>query len=100
MERLTYTITEVAQLLGISRSKAYELVSEGLLPVVPLPGRRKLVARAVLERLVEPPGPRAEHQLNPTHRRPAGVPAPLVSPLSAHLESSRRPRPEVAPITA
>jgi excisionase family DNA binding protein len=61
MERLTYTIAEVAQLLGISRSKAYELVAEGLLPVIPLPGRRKLVARAVVERLVEP----ADHRLNP-----------------------------------
>ena len=55
MERLTYTISEVAELLGISRSKAYELVAAGLLPIVPLPGRRKLVARAVLERLVDAP---------------------------------------------
>ncbi len=100
MERLTYTITEVAQLLGISRSKAYDLVAEGLLPVVPLPGRRKLVARAVLERLVEPPGPRADHQLKPTPSRPAGMPASLVSPRSARIEPSGRPRPEVAPITA
>jgi excisionase family DNA binding protein len=100
MERLTYTITEVAQVLGISRSKAYELVAEGLLPVVPLPGRRKLVARAVLERLVEPPGPRADHQLNPTSSRPPGMPAPLVSPCSAHMEPSGRPRPQLAPITA
>jgi excisionase family DNA binding protein len=29
MERLTYTVSEVAQLLGISRSKAYGLVAEG-----------------------------------------------------------------------
>ncbi len=52
MERLTYTVSEVAELLGISRSKAYDLVAAGLLPIVPLPGRRKLVARTVLERLV------------------------------------------------
>jgi excisionase family DNA binding protein len=48
MERLTYTVSEVAELLGISRSKAYDLVAAGLLPIVPLPGRRKLVARTVL----------------------------------------------------
>src|SRR6266511_3941639 len=55
MERLTYTVSEVAELLGISRSKAYDLVAAGLLPIVPLPGRRTLVARAVLERLVDAP---------------------------------------------
>jgi excisionase family DNA binding protein len=54
MERLTYTVSEVADLLGISRSKAYELVADGLIPVVPLPGRRKLVARAALLRLLDP----------------------------------------------
>ncbi len=53
MERLTYTVSEVAQLLGISRSKAYDLVAEGLIPIVPLAGRRKLVARVVLQRLIE-----------------------------------------------
>jgi excisionase family DNA binding protein len=60
MERLTYTVSEVAEILGISRSKAYDLVAAGLLPIVPLPGRRKLVARAVLERLVGAPEPPAE----------------------------------------
>ena len=45
LQRLTYTVSEVAQLLGISRSKAYDLVAEGLLPIVPLPGRRAGEAR-------------------------------------------------------
>jgi excisionase family DNA binding protein len=67
MERLTYTVSEVAQLLGISRSKAYDLVAAGLLPVVPLPGRRKLVARAVLERLVEAPEAHAERLTDTTN---------------------------------
>lgn len=68
MERLTYTVSEVAELLGISRSKAYDLVAAGLLPIVPLPGRRKLVARAVLERLVDAPEPPAEHLTEATSR--------------------------------
>src|SRR5947208_16151208 len=59
LQRLTYTVSEVAELLGISRSKTYDLVAAGLLPIVPLPGRRKLVARAVLERLVNPSEPAA-----------------------------------------
>jgi excisionase family DNA binding protein len=64
MERLTYTVTEVAQALGISRSKAYTLVAEGAIAVVPLPGRRKLIARATLDRLLgtseQPDGPTNE----------------------------------------
>lgn len=52
MERLTYTVSEVAQALGISRSKAYTLVAEGAIAIVPLPGRRKLVARTTLDRLL------------------------------------------------
>jgi excisionase family DNA binding protein len=67
MERLTYTVSEVAELLGISRSKAYDLVAAGLLPIVPLPGRRKLVARAVLERLVDAPEPAAERVTEATN---------------------------------
>jgi excisionase family DNA binding protein len=52
VERLTYTVSEVAQALGISRSKAYTLVAEGAIAIVPLPGRRKLVARTTLDRLL------------------------------------------------
>jgi excisionase family DNA binding protein len=54
MERLTYTVNEVAELLGLSRSKTYELVAGGAIPVLAIPGRRKLVARATLQQLVEP----------------------------------------------
>jgi len=53
MERLTYTVSEVAELLGLSRSKTYELVAGGAIPALAIPGRRKLVARAALERLVQ-----------------------------------------------
>jgi excisionase family DNA binding protein len=55
MERLTYTVSEVAQALGISRSKAYTLVAEGAIAIVPLPGRRKLVARTTLDQLLGTP---------------------------------------------
>jgi len=51
----------VAELLGISRSKAYDLTAQGALPVVPLAGRRKLVPRVALERLVSPPVLRLAH---------------------------------------
>jgi excisionase family DNA binding protein len=42
----------VADVLGLSRSKTYELVARGEIPVVPLAGRRKLIARAAVERLL------------------------------------------------
>ena len=52
VERLTFTVAEVAQILGLSRSKTYELVATGEIPVLPIPGRRKLVARSTVRRLL------------------------------------------------
>jgi excisionase family DNA binding protein len=59
MERLkcartewTLTVPEAARLLGISRGLAYKLAREGRLPGVISLGRRFIVARAALERLL------------------------------------------------
>ena len=52
MDKLTYTVTEVAELLGISRTSAYECVHRGEIPSLRL-GRRLLVTRAGLEQLLE-----------------------------------------------
>lgn len=49
--RLTYTVPEVAELLGISRSTAYECVRRGEIPALPL-GRRRLVAKATIDALL------------------------------------------------
>ncbi len=56
--RLMYTVAEVARLLGIGRSTAYELVLSGELPAVRI-GRRWLVSPTVLRDLLgqEPPPP-------------------------------------------
>lgn len=48
MEKIVYSISEVAGLLGISKSYAYELVKEKRLPVLEL-GRRKVVPKMSLE---------------------------------------------------
>lgn len=48
MEKIVYSISEVAGLLGISKSYAYELVKEKRLPVLEL-GRRKVVPKRSLE---------------------------------------------------
>jgi excisionase family DNA binding protein len=45
-------VPEVAELLGISRTTAYECVRRGEIPAITL-GRRVLVARAALDRLVD-----------------------------------------------
>ena len=50
-ERLVYTVTQAAEMLGISRAFAYELVARGDLPVIRL-GRRRLVPKVALAELV------------------------------------------------
>ena len=51
-ERLTYTLTEAAARLGISRALAYGAAHRGELPVCRI-GRRMLVPRAALARLLD-----------------------------------------------
>ncbi len=57
-ERLTYTLTEAARRLGISRALAYEAAHRGELPVCRI-GRRMLVPRAALARLLDQDEPAA-----------------------------------------
>ena len=51
-QRLTYSVEEAAQLLGIGRGLAYEMVRDGSLPGLRLGQRRILVPRAALEALL------------------------------------------------
>ena len=51
-DRLILTVEEAAGLLGISRGLAYEAVRTGQIPSISI-GRRRLVARAALERLLD-----------------------------------------------
>lgn len=48
MEKIVYSVSEVAQLLGISKSYAYELVNEKKLPVLEV-GSRKVVPKVYLD---------------------------------------------------
>ncbi len=59
-ERLTLTVEEAAKLLGIGRQLAYDRVKTGEIPVIKI-GRRLLVPRSALEKLLADPKP-----LNPT----------------------------------
>lgn len=47
MEKLVYTIEEVAELLSISKSYAYELVRNGTIPVLQL-GKKRVIPKGKL----------------------------------------------------
>jgi excisionase family DNA binding protein len=52
---LTYTIDEVARVLGVNRNTAYQAARVGELPVIKI-GRRMLVPKAAFERMLEGAG--------------------------------------------
>lgn len=52
MEKIVYTIPEVAQLLGISRSYAYELVKRNEIPILKL-GKRRMIPKQYLEQWIQ-----------------------------------------------
>jgi len=54
MKRLTVSVEESAQMLGISRALAYELVRKNEIPSIKL-GRRLVVPLAALLRLLQTP---------------------------------------------
>jgi excisionase family DNA binding protein len=60
-KRLVFTVEEAAQLLGISRSFAYEAVQRGEIPSMRI-GRRILVPKAALQRFLNADGPTDEHR--------------------------------------
>ncbi|MQF69591.1 helix-turn-helix domain-containing protein [SAR202 cluster bacterium AD-804-J14_MRT_500m] len=53
--RLVLTVDEVAESLGVGRNTAYEAVHRGEIPALRI-GRRILVPRAALERLLKQTG--------------------------------------------
>lgn len=52
MEKIVYSIPEVAQLLGISRSYAYELVKRNELPILKM-GKRRMIPKCYLEQWIQ-----------------------------------------------
>ena len=92
LQRLTYTVEEAGDLLGISRGNAYNLVRTGQIPALRM-GRRLLVSRGALEDLLghapPPPGKGpARHsparQVEPTEDRESRA-----SPLPRQLRCQR-----------
>ena len=53
-QKLTYSIEETAKVLGIGRQLCYEKARTGQIPIIRI-GRRMVVPRAALERLLTDP---------------------------------------------
>ena len=54
-KRLCITVPEAAAMLGLSKNFVYKLVNERQLPVI-IFGKRKLIPRAALEKMLEKVG--------------------------------------------
>jgi len=54
-EKLTMTVKEAAEALGVSRATAYILANTGQIPVIRLGERRLVVPRAALLKMLENP---------------------------------------------
>lgn len=61
--KLTYTVEEVADLLGVSRSAAYAAAARGELPTIRI-GRRVLIKRATFDGLFTPSAAEVEEHEN------------------------------------
>lgn len=53
-KRLTITVEEAAQALGISRGLAYQMVHEGKIPFIRF-GKRLVVPRHAIEKMLQAP---------------------------------------------
>ena len=56
MDKQTYSVAEAGKMLGVGRNAAYQAVHRGEIPVIQI-GRRLVVPKAALERLLADPGP-------------------------------------------
>jgi excisionase family DNA binding protein len=59
-EKIILSVTETACLLGLSRNSTYQGVQSGAIPSIRV-GKRILVPRAALERMLECGGTNADH---------------------------------------
>ena len=93
-QRLVYTVTETAAMLGLGRSTAYDLVARGEIATVRV-GRRLFVTRLTLEEILGfcPPLPA---ELAAVHSRVVPIspePAPCAEALASGSTTSPTSRP-------
>ena len=51
LERMALTVEEAAAVLGVSRSKCYQLVRKGVIPSVNLDGMTRIPRRLLIEKV-------------------------------------------------
>ena len=61
LERLTVTVEEAGELLGISRALAYEMARTGRLPTLRF-GKRIVVPKKAIENMLEHSAPSITHE--------------------------------------
>ena len=54
--RLTVTVEEAGRMLGVSRSLAFQLARQGVIPTIRLGERRLVVPKIAIERMLEEAG--------------------------------------------
>ena len=62
MERLAYRVNEAAEMMGVSRSKMYELIAAGSIPVLRIGTSIRVPNEALREWLAQQTAIRAERQ--------------------------------------
>ena len=92
LQRLTYTVEEAGDLLGISRGSAYTLVRTGQIPALRM-GRKLLVSRGALQDLLghtPPPQDKRPAEHSPTRQVETKADRPSrASPLPHRLRCQR-----------
>ena len=59
MEKLTYSVKELAEIMGVSLNRAYDMTNIEGFPVIKI-GVRKLIPKAALEEWLLKPGKQGE----------------------------------------
>jgi excisionase family DNA binding protein len=67
-EPLAYRVNDFCHVIGLSRSKVYELISEGRLPTIKV-GSRRLIPHHAAKKLIEEATAAPDRRLNPLSRK-------------------------------
>lgn len=69
--RLTVTVAEAGRMLGVSRSLAFQLARQGVIPTLKLGSRRLVVPKVALQRMLSEAGSgkQTEKEVNENERR-------------------------------
>ena len=61
VQQLLYSVTQVAKMIGFSRSKTYQMVQDGKIPSITVEGRTRVTREALNKWIAQQPEHRFEH---------------------------------------